>query len=48
MAMLLGCSLLLKDGFEQSGWYIKLNISHPAAAKALNATEYEVMGRAWP
>lgn len=44
MAMLFGCSLLPQDGVEESGWHIKLNINHPAAAKAITVTEHDVTG----
>ncbi len=49
IATLFGCSQLLQDGFEESGesgWYIKLNINHTAAAKAITVTEYDVTGLA--
>ena len=49
IATLFGCSQLLRDGLGESGesgWYIKLNINHPAAAKAITVTEYDVTGLA--
>ena len=46
VATLFGCSLLLRDGAEQNGWYIKLNINHPTAAKAITVSEYDVTGLA--
>jgi hypothetical protein len=44
--ILFGCSLLFRDGSEQSGWHIKLNINPQAAAKAINVTEHDVTGLA--
>jgi len=41
-ATLFGCSLLLRDGSEQSGWHIKLNIGNPVGAKAIAVNEYDV------
>ena len=41
-ATLFGCSLLLRDGSEQSDWHIKLNIGNPADAKAIAVNEYDV------
>ena len=42
MATLFGCSLLLRDGSEQSDWHIKLNINDPSAAKGITVNEYDV------
>jgi hypothetical protein len=42
IATLLGCSVVMKDDFEESDWYIKLNINPTATAKAITVTEYDV------
>ena len=43
---LFGCTLLLQDGSKEGDWYIKLNITQPASAKAITVTEYDVTGLA--
>ena len=43
----LGCSLLVRDDRVEpvgSGWYIKLQIQAPAAAKAVTVTDFDVTG----
>ena len=37
-----GCSLLLRDEAQQTGWHIRLNIAAPAASRAINVSEHEV------
>jgi hypothetical protein len=43
LGMLFGCSLLGPGGSEE-GWYIKLNVNHPAGAKAVTVEDFDVMG----
>jgi hypothetical protein len=44
LATLFGCSLLFRGAAEQSGWYIALNIGHPAGAKGITVSEHDVTG----
>ncbi|UCF98849.1 MAG: hypothetical protein JSV89_04750 [Spirochaetaceae bacterium] len=41
---LFGCFLLVPEESDDFGWYIQLNINHPASAKAITVTEYDVTG----
>jgi len=41
-SVLIGCSVLLKDGSGQSRKYLKLNINPPTTVKAIAVTEYDV------
>lgn len=40
--LLSGCNLMQWDTPEEAGWYIQLNINHPA--KSISVSEYEVTG----